>query len=96
MAEHHGFLMVLLWGLMNDDIMVCGGSGPVKVTFLIIFLDELLVLLLLLPTAGVSLIERVQHLQLGGAYIQLRIKLRGESKRPDLTGVIWGVLYLVR
>jgi hypothetical protein len=56
-TEHHGFLMVLLRRLMNDDIMVSGCPGSVKVTFLfIIFLYQLLLLLFLLPTAGVSLV----------------------------------------
>ena len=55
-AEHHGFLMVLLRRLMYDYIMVSGGPGPVKFPFFIIFLYQLLLLLFLLPTAGVSLI----------------------------------------
>lgn len=70
-AEHHGFLMVLLRWLMNDDIMESGGPGPVKFTFFIIFLYQLLLLLFLLPASSVSLVERVQQHLLGGAYIKL-------------------------
>jgi hypothetical protein len=69
-AEHHGFLKVFLRGLMNDDIMECGGPGPIKFTFFIIFLYQLLLFLYLLPTVGVSLVERVQHL-LGRVCIKL-------------------------
>jgi len=69
-AEHHGFLKVLLRGLMNDDIMECGSPYPVKFTFFIIFLYQLLLLLFLLPAMGVSLVERVQHL-LGRLCIKL-------------------------
>ena len=65
-AEHHGFLLLLLRWLMDNDIMVCGGPGPgpIKFTFFIIFLNQLLLLLLffLFPAAGISLVERVQHL----------------------------------
>jgi hypothetical protein len=90
-AEHHGFLKVLLRGLVNDDIMECGCPSTVKFTFFIIFLYQLLLLLFLLSAVGVSLVERVQHL-LGGVCI----KLRSESKRPILMAVVWGVLYLIR
>ena len=55
-AEHHGFLMVLLRRLVNDDIMESGCPGSVKFTFFIIVLYQLLLLLFLLPTAGVSLV----------------------------------------
>ena len=70
-AEHHGFLMVLLRWLVNDDIMESGCPGSVKVAFFIIFLYQLFFLLFLLPTASVSLVERVQQHLLGGAYIKL-------------------------
>jgi hypothetical protein len=63
-AEH------LRW-LMNNDIMESGGPGPVKFTFFIIFLYQLLLLLFLLPASSVSLVERVQQHLLGGAYIKL-------------------------
>lgn len=69
-AEHHGFLKVLLRGLMNNDIMECGCPGTVKFTFFIIFLYQLLLLLFLLSAVGVSLVERVQHL-LGRLCIKL-------------------------